>query len=171
MKNSYESGARKVIPSTLVYLTHASEVLMLHRIKKEGDVHLGKWNGLGGKLDCNESQLEGAQREVYEEAGVLLEPETFQPLGCILFPNFKPERSEDWHVSLFVAELSESQLALVKEDCPEGKLQWVPRDQVLDLPLWEGDKVFLPYILAKKAVMGCFWYEKKLLKKHWLVPL
>ena len=29
------------------------------------------------------------------------------------------------------------------ENCPEGNLEWVNKDEICNLPLWEGDKIFL----------------------------
>ena len=29
------------------------------------------------------------------------------------------------------------------KDCEEGKLEWVDKNDILSLPLWEGDKIFL----------------------------
>jgi 8-oxo-dGTP diphosphatase len=37
--------------STLCYIRQNNKTLMMHRIKKENDMHKGKWNGLGGKFE------------------------------------------------------------------------------------------------------------------------
>ena len=38
-------------------------------------------------------------------------------------------------------------------DCPEGVLRWIPRAEALSLPLWEGDRVFLPLLDTRQ---DCF---------------
>lgn len=144
---------------------------MLFRNTKEKDIHKGKWNGLGGKLELSESPLEGALRETKEEAGLDLPIKTLKPLGQLHFPNFKPDKKEDWSVSVFYSEISPEQKALVKESCPEGTLKWVPKQELLELPLWEGDKIFLPFVIQKKPFMGCFWYKNKILDRHWIATL
>jgi 8-oxo-dGTP diphosphatase len=79
---------------------------MIHRDSgRPGDYHAGKWNGLGGKLEPDESPIEGARRELREEAALVLPPEAFRALGVLQFPNFKAHKNEDWVVWVFVAEL------------------------------------------------------------------
>src|ERR1051326_4445564 len=105
MTNSFESGARKAIPAVLVYVRRGSEILMIHRnTTGRADFHEGKWNGLGGKCEADESPLQAAKREVKEEAGLDLDLSSFHPMGVIQFPNFKPHKKEDWIVFLFSAE-------------------------------------------------------------------
>ncbi|MEN8174063.1 MAG: 8-oxo-dGTP diphosphatase, partial [Chloroflexota bacterium] len=116
--------------ATLCYLKRDGETLMLHRTKKENDMHAGKWNGLGGKLEPGESPEECAIREVGEEAGYLVKNPTLR--GMITFPGFAND--EDWYVFLFVIDEFEGEMI----DSAEGYLRWIPDDQVLDLPLWEG---------------------------------
>jgi len=72
---------------------------MIHRIKKENDMHQGKWNGLGGKLDPGETPEECVIREVYEESGLAI----VDPLlkGVLTFPKFA--KNEDWYAFIFVA--------------------------------------------------------------------
>ena len=96
--NAFEAGTRKVIPAVLIYLRRGDSVLMLHRNARDAsaDFHSGKWNGLGGKCDPDESPLETAKRELQEESGLDLPLESFHSLGVVQFPNFKPKKHEDW---------------------------------------------------------------------------
>ena len=56
--------------ATLCYVRDAGKTLMIHRIKRQNDMHAGKWNGLGGKLEPGEMPEECVLREVEEESGL-----------------------------------------------------------------------------------------------------
>jgi 8-oxo-dGTP diphosphatase len=167
MPNAYESGERKAIPAVLVYPECGDEILMLHRNKKAADYHAGKWNGLGGKFEPDESPLETARRELKEESGIELPSESFKPLGIIHFPSFKP--SEDWLVYVFLAEVPSDQRKL--DGCSEGTLHWVKRSKLLELNLWPGDRHFLPLVLERKPFVSTMWYKDGDCVRHWLQPL
>ena len=115
-------------------------VLMVHRNARPGDHHLGKYNGLGGKLEADEDLAAGMHREIREEAGIeCLEMEL---RGTISWPGFG-KQGQDWFGALF---LIERYAGTPLERNPEGTLEWVPLDHLLDLPLWEGDRQFLPLV-------------------------
>lgn len=168
MANAYETGQRKAIPAVLVYPRFGDDVLMLHRNVKERDFHAGKWNGLGGKCEPDESPLEAAARELREESGLDLDPKAFRPLGILQFPNFKPGPAEDWLVFVFSAAVTSKELK--SPVGPEGTLEWVPLDKLLGLNLWAGDKEFLPLVLEERPFIGSFWYQGGDLVRHWLRP-
>lgn len=126
---------------------------MLHR-KKDG-----KWNGLGGKLEADESWVEGAVREFHEEAGVLLKPEDFSVLGFIQFPLFIADKNQDWMVAVLTTE------AIILDQVPSGKtmnegtLHWKTAEEISSLELWEGDMAFLPYVFEGRPFQGTIWYQ------------
>ncbi len=163
--NAFESGERKIIPAVLIYAfrtlnddgTEVDEVLMIHRNAKPGDFHSGKYNGLGGKCDLDESFLQTAQREFHEESGIELAGAEFKPLGVLNFPNFKPLQHQDWTVHVFAVDLPAGMKSLNKN--PEGELKWIPVSKLLDLPLWDGDRLFLPSVVARKPFTGTLWYQ------------
>lgn len=159
MVNGFESGTRRVIPAVLVYLRCGQEVLMLHRAAREGDIHSGKWNGLGGKLEVDESPRAACVREVWEESGIELPVERYRSLGVLQFPNFKAHKSEDWLCWVFDAELTASEKENVWKRSDEGELHWIAADQVMNLNLWPGDRQFLPWVLSRRPFCGTFWYE------------
>src|SRR5436190_1351439 len=137
--SAFQTGERKAIPAVLIYLRWQGRVLMIHKLANPGDGwHAGKWNGLGGKLERDESPLQAAQREILEEAGIALPEAAFKPLGVLQFPNFKPDRSEDWVVWVFTVKLEHhpDNLQMI---CDEGELHWVKDTELLGLPIWEGD--------------------------------
>lgn len=148
----------KTIAATLCYIRSKGRTLMMHRNKKEGDVHRGKWNGLGGKLDAGESPDECVVREIREESGLtLLDPRL---RGVLTFPAFKP--GEDWLVFVYTATRFEGEVGA----CAEGDLEWVPDERVASLPLWEGDQIFLPWLEKDRFFSGKFVYRGGRLVSH-----
>jgi 8-oxo-dGTP diphosphatase len=138
--------------ATLCYVKHNHHTLMMHRVKKQNDMHAGKWNGLGGKLDAGETPEECVIREVWEEAGLIIRNPKLH--GVLTFPAFA--KNEDWYAFLFTATEFEGVLT----DSSEGVLRWVPDEELLDLNLWEGDRVFLPWLAQPKFFSGKFTYRE-----------
>ena len=121
--------------TTLCYIENAGKYLMIHRIKKENDENNGKWIGIGGKLEPGESPFDCARREIYEETG--LEVPTLKYRGFITFVS---DLYGTEYMHLFTADSFSGKL---NSDCPEGKLEWISKADLLKLPMWEGDKIFL----------------------------
>jgi 8-oxo-dGTP diphosphatase len=144
--------------ATLCYLKKDGQTLMIHRIKKANDMHQGKWNGLGGKLEPGETPEACAIREIREESGLI----AANPLlkGFLTFPNFAND--EDWYAFVFVVTQFSGQLI----DSPEGALRWIDDDQLLDLELWEGDRIFLPWLERPGFFSGKFVYQEGHLIDH-----
>lgn len=119
-----------------------TQVLLVHRNARPEDQHLGKWNGLGGKLDRDEGASAGMAREIREEAGI--EVTSMRLRGTISWPGFG-KHGEDWFGFIFVVEGFEGEPFSAN---PEGTLSWQPVERLLagDLPLWEGDRFFLPLV-------------------------
>ncbi|MEG8990744.1 8-oxo-dGTP diphosphatase [Ignavibacteria bacterium 4148-Me] len=144
--------------ATLCYVIDKDKTLMLHRIKKKNDVHEGKWNGLGGKFEHGETPEECVIREVKEESGLLIKNPKLH--GFITFPMF--DGKKDWYVFLFTAREFEGNLI----DSHEGFLKWIPNDKLLELNLWEGDKIFIPWLFQDKFFSAKFIYENGTLKSY-----
>ncbi len=132
------------ILATLGYILSpdGKDVLLIHRNTRANDMHLGKYNGLGGKLESDEDVVSGFKREVMEEAGIEIEALTLR--GTINWTGFG-KNNEDWFGFIFlVTKFS----GTPKTENPEGTLSWVAIDKILDLPLWEGDRYFLPMVFG-----------------------
>ncbi|MBK8461581.1 MAG: 8-oxo-dGTP diphosphatase [Nigerium sp.] len=128
------------ILGTLAYVTRGDDVLMVHRTFRDGDQHLGKFNGLGGKLEPGEDIVAGIVRELHEEAGI--DALDVHLRGTISWPGFGTG-GEDWFGFIFRVDAFTGEPPAANE---EGTLHWVPRDRLLDLPLWEGDRHWLPML-------------------------
>lgn len=123
-----------MINTTLCYIEHGDEYLMLHRVKKENDINRDKWIGLGGKFEKDESPEECLLREVYEESGLKLTSWHYR--GIVTFVNTVCPTE---YMHLFTADAFEGGIGA----CDEGELEWIKKSELLKLTLWEGDKIFL----------------------------
>ena len=120
--------------TTLCYLEKDNKYLMLHRNKKENDINKGKWIGVGGKLEKGETPEQCLVREVFEETGYKLNNYNYK--GLVIF-NYNEDEP------LFMYVYTSSDFSGIEKKCDEGDLKWIPKNEILDLELWEGDKIFL----------------------------
>jgi len=147
--------------ATLCYIKHNGKTLMLHRVKKENDMHEGKWNGLGGKLEPGETPEECIIREVKEESGLAIYNPQLK--GILTFPQF--DGIDDWMAFLFTATQFEGNLI----DSPEGNLEWIKDEEVPNLNLWPGDRIFLKWVEEDTFFSAKFIYKNKKLIDHKVV--
>ena len=120
--------------TTLCYLERDGQYLMLHRVKKENDENRDKWIGIGGKFEDRESPEDCALREVYEETGLTMREWRYCGLVTFVSDVWPTEYMHLFHCERFDGTLRE---------CDEGALEWIAWDQMLQLPMWEGDQIFL----------------------------
>ena len=143
------------IVGTLAYIVDRTTnfVLLVHRNKRDHDEHLGKWNGLGGKLETHEDLASGVRREIREEADI--EVTSMRLRGTLSWPGFGPN-GEDWFSPVFLVD---EWTGVPLTTNAEGDLAWIAIERVLeacnddaairtraDLPMWEGDRFFLPLV-------------------------
>ena len=122
------------IISSLCYIVKDGKVLMLYRNKKENDINQGKWIGVGGHFEPGESPEECVDREVLEETGLILDEKKYRG-----FISFSTEKNEYEYISLFTATKFHGNMI----PCDEGQLKWIAIEDIMDLNLWEGDRIFL----------------------------
>lgn len=127
--------------TTLCYIEKENCYLMLHRVKKEKDVNKDKWIGVGGHFERNESPEECLLREVTEETGLTLTSWQFRGLVTFMAEGWPTE-----YMCLFTAD----EFTGTMKECEEGVLEWVPKDKLEELTLWEGDKIFLRLLQERK---------------------
>jgi 8-oxo-dGTP diphosphatase len=147
---------------TLVYLKRDGRTLMIHRIRKRNDIHWGKWNTLGGKLEPGETPEECAVREVFEESGLTARNPVMK--GVLTFPAFDGE--EDWYVFVMVATDFDGELL---KRSPEGDLAWIDDDRLGELELWEGDRLFMEWMERGVFFSGKLEYDGGGLVSHGVV--
>lgn len=155
--------------TTLCYIERGDSYLMLHRIKKKDDMNQDKWLGVGGHLEAGESPEECLLREVKEETGLSLH--SYRARGIITFVS---DQYPDEYMFLYTADEYEGTLT----ECGEGELQWISKEKIRDLPLWEGDRIFfellsedIPFFslklvykgdhLTDASLNGCHTFHKK----------
>ena len=153
--------------TTLCYIEKDGKYLMLHRTKKENDLNHDKWVGVGGKFEDKETPEECVIRETFEETGLTLI--SFEYKGIITFVSDKWETE---YMHLFVGKEFEGEI----KECDEGVLEWVEKDKITSLPLWEGDKLFLdlmvkdvPFFSMKLVYEGDTLVEAKLNNENYLL--
>lgn len=132
--------------TTLCYIEKNNSYLMLHRNKKDSDENKGKWIGVGGKFEAGESPEDCLLREVREETGLTLT--AYKLRGIVTFV------SNEWgteYMYLFTADSYLGELST----CDEGDLKWIPKDEIKNLNLWEGDRVFLDLLTQDEPFFTC----------------
>ena len=120
--------------TTLVHLERDGKYLMLHRVKKEHDENHDKWVGIGGKFEPGESPEDCAVREVREETGLTMKSWAYRGIVTFVSDEWGTEYMHLFHSADFEGSV---------KDCDEGVLEWVDKRALYDLPIWEGDKIFL----------------------------
>ncbi|UPQ86390.1 8-oxo-dGTP diphosphatase [Ignavigranum ruoffiae] len=129
--------------STICYIDNGSQLLLLLRNKKENDYHWGKYISVGGKFELGETPEECAIREIKEETG--LTATKLDLRGFISFPNFQHD-GEDWYSFVYRVTGFEGKINF---DSDEGTLYWVDYDQVFEKPTWQGDYIYLDWVLDR----------------------
>lgn len=122
-----------MLNTTLCYIEQDDKYLMLHRVKKKNDINHDKWIGIGGKFEELESPEDCLLREAKEETGLTLTRWRYR--GIVTFV----AEQDPQFMHLFTADGFEGQI----KTCEEGNLEWIEKKKLLELSIWEGDKIFL----------------------------
>ena len=141
----------KITKTTLCYIRKDNKYLMLYRNKKENDPNAGKWIGVGGKIKLGESADACMKREVLEETGLTVTD--YHYYGVIRF------YSDQWGTELMYLYSADAFEGKVKI-CDEGTLKWIEQSELMQLPMWEGDRHFLQAMLdGKEQINMSLYYE------------
>ena len=120
--------------TTLCYIEKDGAYLMMHRIKKKNDENHDKWIGVGGKFEANESPEDCMKREIFEETGFTAKEWRYRGIVTFASDIYPTE-----YMHLFTVTDWEGE----QKVCDEGDLAWIKKEDLLSLPMWEGDKIFL----------------------------
>ena len=123
-----------MILSSIIYIEQENKYLMLHRIRKENDTNKDKWIGVGGKFEEGETPEECARRETFEETGLSLDNLFYRGIVTFISDKYPAEQMHLFKSTAFSGKIKE---------CDEGELDWIEKEKLLSLPIWEGDKIFL----------------------------
>ena len=163
--------------TTLVHIIKDECVLMMHRISKKHDINHGKWIGVGGKFEKGETPEECMRREVREETGLRIDDYRYCGIVTFVSDEDETEYMHlftvtDFHdrngslvrggVSCLAAgentalaggdtkhgqSSADAPGKIALKQCDEGTLEWLPKEQLTQIPHWAGDRIFLPLIL------------------------
>lgn len=140
-----------LVLTTLGYLRDGKRTLMLKRPSKDGYEKGGSYNGLGGKFMPGESPEECLKREIFEEAGVIVEE--YELKGHVTFPGFFD--GKDCYMFVYVVTKWSGE----PRSSSEGTLEWHDTDKLTELPLYEGDRVFLPWLDQPRFFSAVLRYD------------
>lgn len=151
----YENKPKDYQETVLCYIFKDDEVLMLKKNEVEGDMNSSKWLGVGGHIEENESPDDAILRETKEETGLTLT--SYDLLGTIKF-----YMNGKYTEKIYVYAGYEVKGEMIS--CDEGFLQFFKKDEILNLSLWEGDKIFLrPLLENKKFKCSLYYNDEKLI--------
>ena len=125
----------------MIYLKRDNSYLLLFRNKKKNDINVGKWIGVGGHVEKDETIDQCAIREVKEETGY--DVHSLKCAGEVLFVD------ENLKMMMYVYEITDFSGEMI--ECNEGDLKWIPIKDIYDYPMWEGDKAFLPKLINHES--------------------
>lgn len=148
-----------MINTTLCYIEKDGAYLMIHRIKKQNDMNKDKWIGIGGKFENGESPFDCARREIKEETGLNISNLNYRGIVTFVSDLYGTE-----YMHLFTSSEYEGE---VNYDCDEGTLEWVKKEKINNLPIWEGDKIFFELLDRKTEFFSLkLCYEGDKLVSH-----
>ena len=145
--------------TTLCYIEKDEAYLMLHRITKKNDENHDKWIGLGGKLEEGESPFDCVRREVMEEVSLTLNSLRYCGIITFVSDKYGTEYMHLFHSDDFSGTIPDS--------CCEGVPSWVKTNEIENLPIWEGDKIFFRLMKEKSPFFSLkLIYEGDSLVSH-----
>jgi 8-oxo-dGTP diphosphatase len=135
MKLGYKTNCSMVI------LRCGTSYLLLKRNKEP---FIGHFVPVGGKLEPHESPLDAAIRETFEETGFVID----KPKFCGVLVESSPAKY-NWTVFIYLADIEK----VPPPPCPEGTLEWIEHDDILNVPTPETDWFVYKYVVEGRTFM------------------
>ena len=150
-----------MLNTSLCYIEKNNAYLMIHRIKKKNDANHDKWIGVGGKFEAGESPFDCARREILEECGIHVTDLRYRGIVTFVSDEYGTE-----YMHLFTATKYEGDIDF---NCNEGTLEWVKKDEINNLPIWEGDKIFFDLLEKEENFFSLkLCYKGDTLTEHYI---
>jgi 8-oxo-dGTP pyrophosphatase MutT (NUDIX family) len=144
-----------MIEATLCFILDGSPPTRILLGRKKRGFGCGKYNGLGGKVQPGETPVDTVIREVHEESGLIVSPDTLRSAGSITFA-FPSRRTFDHHVHVFVTSAWEGEVRESAEIAPV----WSPITEIPYDRMWNDDHYWLPLVLAGKRIRAVFTFTE-----------
>lgn len=141
--------------TVLAYIKNQDSYLMLFRNKKKNDMNQGKYMGVGGHIEEGETPDMALIREIKEETN--LDVISYKLKGTLYFKN----NDYDEIIYLYIVDSYSGEI----KECNEGDLSFIKIKDVYNLPMWEGDKVFLPLLEKEEYFEMSLIYDDDDLKE------
>lgn len=129
-----------MVDTTLCYIEKEEKYLMLYRNKKKNDVNAGKYVGIGGHVEEKETPEACVIREAREETGLEIHTPKYRGIVYFISNIYEAEAMHLFTCTDFSGRLIE---------CNEGELEWIEKSRLNEIPMWEGDIIFLD-LLTKR---------------------
>lgn len=159
-----------------VFLQKDEKFLFLYRNgKKANDPNLGKWLGVGGRIEWQETAWQAAQREVYEETGYQIEIDNLRFIGQVVYISTftestlsieKTANKDNNTQVLSIAFYHVQEFSGEQVECSEGELQWMYPEDFLALPHWTSDDIFMPFVFRGEpfGYLYCFYQDQEFIR-------
>lgn len=148
-----------MINTSLCYIEKDGAYLMIHRVKKKNDANHDKWIGVGGKFEVGETPFDCARREIREECGIEATDLRYRGIVTFVSNEYGTEYMHLFTATEFIGDIS--------YDCDEGTLEWVKKEEIKNLPIWEGDKIFFDLLDSENRFFSLkLCYEGERLVDH-----
>ncbi len=138
--------------TTLLLIRQGNKILLAEKKRGFG---IGKLNGVGGKLEPNESVEQAMIRETYEEINVI--PTKYEQVAKVVFDEVVKGEKTIVTMYIFVATEYKGQPKESEEMCPH----WFDIDSIPYDRMFPDDKYWLPKVLEGKKLEAYFDFDDK----------
>lgn len=137
--------------TTLVFLKRDNQLLLA--MKKRG-YGKGRWNGVGGKVEPDETVEAGMIRECEEEIAV--QPTSYELVAELEFDQYFKQQHDFMRVTVYIATEWSGQ----PTESEEVKPAWFETNALPYDEMWPDDPYWLPLVLAGKKIQASFTMDQ-----------